>query len=188
MKVRFTRAEKIVLHGLVKYPTLNDRELSETINVKPSTTTAIRRRLREREVFATKRIPMAHRLGYELLITFYGRIDPKVKEAEKSLLERLLKNTPQIFFSFRSSDSVFAIGYFRSFTDYRRFADGLWERFGDSDIIDPERCSSAIFSLGTSKLLNFFDYTPPLRTVFEIKEKAKVDRSMERVSEDRLTR
>ena len=188
MKEGYTPTEKVVLHGLIKYPTLNDRELSEVINVKPSTTTAIRRRLRNREVFYTKRIPMPDKLGYELIIVFCGTVDPKVKKADMSTLTELIRQVPEIFLSFRSSDSVFAISYFKSFTEYRIFADAVWEGFGESGLINPDRWFWSIFALETSKLLNFFDYGSPLRSVFGIKERTEYDKSFERLEPEKLSK
>jgi DNA-binding MarR family transcriptional regulator len=187
MKPTFTPSEKKVLHGLVKYPTLNDRELSEVIKVKPSTTTAIRRRLRKKDVFFTKRIPVAQKLGYELFIAFYGRISPKVKKADEDNLVEFIQRTPEIFLSQKSSDSVYALSYFRSFTEYRYLADAVWEGMGDSGLIDPDKWGWAIFSLGTSKAVNFFDYGPSLRYRFGIKEKEKIDVSLERLSKEKLS-
>lgn len=187
MKPTFTPSEKKVLHGLVKYPTLNDRELSEVIKVKPSTTTAIRRRLRKKEVFSTKRIPVAQKLGYELFIVFYGRMSPKVKKVEEEGFEEFIQKTPEIFLSQRSSDSVYALSYFRNFTEYRFLADAVWEGIGDSGLIDPDRWGWAIFSLGTSKAINFFDFGPSLRNLFGIKEKERIDLSLEGLSKEKLS-
>ena len=55
--------EKAVFHALVKYTSLNDRELSEQVAVKLSTVTAIKNRLKSRGYFMTVRVPQLQRLG-----------------------------------------------------------------------------------------------------------------------------
>jgi hypothetical protein len=118
MGLDFTPAEKAVLYGLVRYPRLNDRQLSEIIDVKPSTTTAIRRRLRSREIFYTKRIPMGNRLGYELLVTVMGKIKPNTEKAEIEKLLDWMQKIPGIFHAFMSSDTMFCIGFFKNFSEF----------------------------------------------------------------------
>lgn len=188
MRSDYTKAEKKVLYGLIKHPTLNDRELSDAIGVKPSTTTAIRRRLRKAEVFSTKRIPMASGLGYELLAVFCGKTGPGVTASVRKGFLKAVKKLPQIFYSIISSDSIFAVAYFKNFSEYRALADAVWEEFGGLDLIEPDMWSWAIFSLERAEIVNFFDYRPPLRYAFGIKEKAALKISSERPSRVRLTR
>jgi DNA-binding MarR family transcriptional regulator len=188
MRSEYTKAEKKVLYGLVKHPTLNDRELSEKIGVKPSTTTAIRRRLRKAEVFSTKRVPMADKLGYELLGIFCGKMGPGIRDPIKKKFLEAIHNMPQIFYSIVSSESVFAIGYFKNFTEYRAFADAAWEQFGGSDVIEPGMWSWAIFSFERARIAYFFDYGPPLKYVFEVKEKMRFMEPVEDSSAVKLSR
>ncbi len=188
MKLNFTPAEKKVLHGLVRFPTLNDRQLSEVIGVKPSTTTAIRRRLRRKGVFYTKRIPMANRLGYEILVSVFGRIRPGIKEADMKKLLRWIDEVPGIFAAFLSSDRMFCMGYFKNFSEYRKLADAVWEDFGDKGPIEPKSWRSVVFSLENCKLVNFFDYSSPLRHLFGIDEKIELDRELETTTEEKLSK
>ena len=48
-KPELTKKEKLVIYGLVRYPQLTDKELSEKLNLKHSTLTSIRHRLKENE-------------------------------------------------------------------------------------------------------------------------------------------
>ncbi|UCD92228.1 MAG: Lrp/AsnC family transcriptional regulator [Methanobacteriota archaeon] len=188
MALDFTSTEKIVLYGLVKHPTLNDRQLSELIGVKPSTTTAIRTRLRQKDVFRTKRIPIAHKLGYELLVTVFGSMEPGVKESDRKKFSKWIRGIPGVFLSLESSNSMFFTGYFKNFSEYRSVADEAWEKFGESTLFQTDKWYWPMFSFARSKLVNFFDYSSPLRFAFKIKEKAKVERERETLSKERLTR
>lgn len=188
MKLDFTPAEKAVLHGLVKYPTLNDRQLSEIIKVKPSTTTAIRRRLRERGVFHTKRMPMANRLGYEILVFVFGRIKPDTAKSELKKLLKWVQDAPGIFYAFKSSVSMCCVGYFKNYSEYRNLADAVWEAFGDKGPIEPSSWRSVVFSIERCKLTNFFDYTSPLRRLFEIDEKVELVRELETITDEKLSK
>ncbi|MFQ5884003.1 MAG: hypothetical protein ACE5IO_02770 [Thermoplasmata archaeon] len=188
MTLDFTSSERTVLYGLVKHPTLNDRQLSELIGIKPSTTTAIRRRLRQKEVFYTKRFPIAHKLGYELLVTVFGSMEPALKESEKKRFLKWVQGIPGVFFSFESSDSMFFIGYFKNYSEFRRMADEAWEKFGGSNLFQKNKWYWPMFSLERCELVNFFDYASPLRFAFKVKEKTQVERKREKISKERLTK
>ncbi len=188
MKLDFTPAEKAVLYGLVRYPTLNDRQLSEIIKVKPSTTTAIRRRLREREVFHTKRVPMANKLGYEILVFVFGRIKPDTKKSDLKRLLKWVHDVPGIIYAFMSSESMCCIGFFKNYSEYRKLADAVWEAFGDKGPIDPKSWKSVVFSFEHCKLANFFDFSSPLKQLFEIEEEVDFNRDLETVTDEHLSK
>ncbi len=188
MNHSFTPAEKKVLRGLVEHPTLNDRELSEKIKVKPSTTTAIRRRLRERNVFRTIRIPIAHRLGYEILAVAYGKLKPTLDQKHRLAFKSWVKGIPYVFLSLASSDSILNVAYLKNFTMYRQYTDTISEMFKDSELVDYKTWVAVIFSLDACKLVNFFDFGPAVRHAFGIKEKVSVDTTFEELSCERLTK
>ncbi len=184
----FTPAEKQVLRGLVEHPTLNDRELSEKIGVKPSTTTAIRRRLRERNVFRTIRVPMGHRLGYEILAVAYGKLKPTLEEKHKKAFRDWVKDVPYVFLSLASSDSILNLAYLKNYTMFREYASTITEIFKHSDLVDHETWVAVIFSMDACKFFNFFDYGPAVRHAFGIEEKYKVDTTFQKLSHERLSK
>jgi DNA-binding MarR family transcriptional regulator len=188
MNTSFTPAEKQVLQGLVEHPTLNDRELSEEIGVKPSTTTAIRRRLRERNVFCTKRIPIGHRLGYEILAVAYGKLKPTLEEKHKRAFTKWVKDIPYVFLSLASSDSILNVAYLKNYTMYRAYADKTFDMFKHSDLVDHKTWVAVIFTLDSCKLVNFFDYGPAVRHAFEIEKKVELITTFETLSHERLTK
>ena len=67
-----TDREKSVLYEIVKSPHYNDYKLAEHTNIKLSTVTAIRRRLKKNGIYHTIRIPNLQFLGAELLAVSYG--------------------------------------------------------------------------------------------------------------------
>jgi len=188
MKLDFTPAEKVVLHGLVRYPAHNDRELSEIIGVKPSTTTAIRRRLRTKEVFYPRRIPMGNKLGYEILLFVFGRIKPDTEPKEMEKLLNWIQKVPGIFLAFKSSDSFCCMGYFKNYSEYRKLADAAWEDFGEKGPIEPVSWKPVLFSLERCKIVNFFDYSSLLKHQFGIKDEVKIDKKPDTVTKEKLSK
>jgi DNA-binding MarR family transcriptional regulator len=188
MTTTFTPAEKSVLHGLVKHPTLNDRELSEMIGVKPSTTTAIRRRLHKKGVFSTKRIPMGHKLGFEILAVAYGKMKPTLSEKDRQAFRDWVKGIPYVFLSLECSDSILNMAYLKNFSMYRQYTDTTTDMFKHSELVDAKTWVAVIFGFDTSRLLTYFDCGPAVRHMFDIKEEVDVDSSFEEHSPEKLTK
>jgi hypothetical protein len=91
--------EKRTLLGIVKFPTLNDRQLSETIAIKMSTVTAIKNRLKDMGYFMSVRVPKLQNLGAEMLSIAYAHTDPSVKEAVQLDVGRtLLEGFDELFY------------------------------------------------------------------------------------------
>jgi DNA-binding MarR family transcriptional regulator len=188
MAISFTSAEQSVLYGLVKYPTLNDRELSEKIGVKPSTTTAIRRRLRKKEVFCTKRIPMGHMLGHEIMAIAYGKIKPSLKDKDREEFLSWVRNIPYVFFSLACSDAVLNIAYLKNFSMYRQYTDFTTEMFRDTNLVDAKTWVAVIFGFDTSRPVTYFDFGPAVRHAFDIEDDQEEKTTFEEHSVGKLTK
>ena len=77
-KFELTNKEKLMLYGLVRYPGLTDKKLSEKLNLKHSTVTSIRHRLRKNKYFRTLKIPMLQNMGCEMLVAIYSSFSPLI--------------------------------------------------------------------------------------------------------------
>ncbi len=183
----FTPAEKKVLQGLVEHPTLNDRELSEKIGIKPSTTTAVRRRLREHGVFCTKRVPMGHKLGYEILAVGYGGLKPTLSKKHRQACMKWIEGIPNVFLSVASSDSILSVAYLKNYSAFREYAERIYEEFGDSELFDTETWVPVIFSFEACKLLNFLDYGPAVRMAFGNEREMELNLEFEKIEEATLS-
>ncbi|MCK5292225.1 MAG: winged helix-turn-helix transcriptional regulator [Thermoplasmata archaeon] len=188
MAISFTSAEQSVLYGLVKYPRLNDRELSEIIGVKPSTTTAIRRRLRKKDVFCTKRIPMGHMLGHEIMAVAYGKIRPTLKEKDREEFLSWVRDIPYVFLSLACSDAVLNIAYLKNYSMYRKYTDFVSERFRDTELVDAKTWIPVIFGFQSSKPVTYFDFAPAVRHAFGIEDEEYEEPTFEKPSGEKLTK
>lgn len=86
---RLSENEKRVLCALVLYPNCNDRQLSDKINIKRSTITAIRERLKQKDMYRSYVIPDFRLLGCSTITCICGEF-AKEYITRKSLTYRLL--------------------------------------------------------------------------------------------------
>ncbi|MCK4650159.1 PAS domain-containing protein [Candidatus Pacearchaeota archaeon] len=112
-----TDKEKIVLWGLCRYPLLNDEELSGKLELKRSTLTAIKNRLKEKGWFSLKYIPNFHKLGCEFLGFFDAILSKGVKVCDFDFV----KNSPNVVFRNLQDEKFFGLFVSNKFVDFRKF-------------------------------------------------------------------
>jgi DNA-binding Lrp family transcriptional regulator len=184
-----TRNERIVLYGLVRYPTLNDRELSEEMNVKHSTITAIRRRLYESRYFKTVRIPAVNRLGYELIVVRYGKFSHSAGDALRDrFVDSLRRENKGLYYLVTSPGFFFHVSAVRNYTSYRRWVEAIEFEFAETDLFREAEGTSVVFPFETSMHIRHFDYSWILRGLFDIRDKAVAEAPFQRIDVERLTK
>jgi len=188
-KRSLTDNEKQVLYGLVHHPSLNDRELSETLDIKVSTVTAIRRRLRRADYFVTRRIPMMHRLGWELLAACHGRLSQTAGPQGGGRLKEVLRDGfPTIFHMTYSPDTFTTLFMAPNYTGFRRDLEDLRLAMHKANLLDDGTIQTTVLPIGMSVMANFFDYSHVLGLAFGIEDKSVVNLQVGKVGDLELTR
>jgi len=184
-----TGNEKQVLYGLVRHPVLNDRELSELLSVKVSTVTAIRRRLRRADYFVTRRIPMLHRLGWELLIGGHARLDlTQGSQVVPRLRDALKDRLPGLFHVAAAADHLSFLGFARDYTGARSEVDDLRQSLDRAHLLSDGDVSLYAFPMSLSIVPTFFDYSHPLALTFGIEDRPTVRMDRGKTGDIELTR
>ncbi len=161
--------EKKTLLGIVKYPTLNDRQLSERIDIKMSTVTAIKNRLKDTGYFMTVRVPKLQHLGAEILTVSYAHTDPTVPEEVQLEVGRgLLEDFDELFYVGSGPRYRFSMSMHRDYSSARRSMDGVFELFSRLGILIPDDYQVVHLPFGQTKIYNFFDYARLLEQTFDI--------------------
>ena len=110
IKFELTNKEKLMLYGLVRHPGLTDKKLSEKLNLKHSTVTSIRHRLRKNKYFRTLKIPMLQNMGCEMLVAIYSSFSPLIPLEERvKITGETIEVFDEIFFSVGEQDKGFSL-------------------------------------------------------------------------------
>jgi DNA-binding MarR family transcriptional regulator len=186
--------EKLVLYGLVRYPSLTDRELYEKLGFKRSTFSTIKNKLKREGYYTTINIPNMARLGCELLVMGFGNFTKlriaKIKEMFEASLSTDVgkKDLPllkEINMFSELSDSIFFEvfdergGIFlcvnKNYTELKKMENDFAVLNEKYNLMDEETVFRAIFPFNLTKFLNFFDYSLLLKQDFgiEIEEREK---------------
>lgn len=164
-----SKNEKLMLYGLVCHPTLNDRKLSELIKLKMSTVTAIRNRLKREGYFKTVRIPFLERLGGELLVVSYTRLNVlKSREEMQRILKDVIGAIDNVFFAFADQFGMMSFSFCQNYTDAWTDAERTHQMLAEKGALGPKfsRQNVAMFPQDQTKFYKFFDFGKILRTQF----------------------
>lgn len=174
--ISLTPNEQRVLYGLVRYPSLNDSQLSAKIGVKLSTLTSIKRRLHEQHVFRQLLIPLLNRLGSELLAVIHSQFNPVIPLEERvSITKNTIEVFDEIFFSTGEQEKGFSISLAKNYTSIGRINDIRTETFGALGLLEKEYPSEVIFPFETSKIIRFFDFSRVIGSIFDFDDSPKPD-------------
>ncbi len=157
---KLTEKENVVYCALIKYPTKNDRELSEITGINLSTVTAIRRRLDSLQYFYKIRIPMLQYLGAELLVISYGEVNnilPRPKRDE--ICTKYAKEHDSSFLFLSSEDFAIQFSISKNYTEVKRDVDDLQHFLSINKILAGKPWQYVIFPFEVSSLINFFDFS-----------------------------
>lgn len=172
IKGRLNVNEKLVLYGMVRYPLFNDRKLSDKLDLKMTTVTAIKNRLKKREYYSTVRIPVLQYLDTELFCMINIRFNPSIPEKELGeKLKLLTKHTSEFFFAAIEGGNGFGLGFARNYTDMLETIENfsmVARAKGFIENIGTPTENMTFFPLKNSKVFNFFDFGPILSREFDI--------------------
>jgi DNA-binding MarR family transcriptional regulator len=168
-KVTLSENESRTLLGLVKYPTLNDRQLSEVIGIKMSTVTAIKNRLKDLGYFMTVRVPNLQNLGAELLSVSYLYTNPSLSEETQAEVGRgLFEGYDELFYIGAGPRYRFSMSMHRNYTSACRVLDGVQDLYSQHGLLVPGFKGVAHLPFGQTKVYNFFDYSNLMEQDFGI--------------------
>ncbi|MEF8879922.1 MAG: helix-turn-helix domain-containing protein [Candidatus Thermoplasmatota archaeon] len=168
-KFELTEKEKLTLYGLVKYPNLTDKKLAENINLKHSTVTSIRHRLKEKQYFRNVNIPRLQKLGSEMLVVIYTNFSPLIPLKERiQITGRTIEVFEEIFFSVGEQDKGFSLSFTKDYTNVGKINDIRTKTFGSRGLLEEEYPNMVLFPFDISKIYRFFDYAPLLNSSFEL--------------------
>ncbi len=157
-----TKKEKLVFFNLVKYPLYSDGQISKLIDVKRSTITAIRNRLKRDGFYSTIVVPNLTALGCRLLQITYGNYNPlmPIEERRKSPTYGEDDKHAELVLA-RSTDTEFIKIYMAEHLyDIRYVRDRVFIDYETHNFI--EDIHSILYPLELCNITSFFNYVPLL--------------------------
>ena len=166
-----TEKDKMILYGLVRYPLLNNRELSEILGLKQSTVTVIHRKLKERGYVKTVRIPLLQEFGCEILAVTYGTFSSSVPlKTRLQMSKKVADRQDEIFWAISESTQGISFQLSKNYTNVKRNIEELEKVYRKENLTREPSISLLIFPFEMTKIINYFDYTVLLKHAFGIED------------------
>ncbi|MBM3309095.1 MAG: hypothetical protein FJY77_02475 [Candidatus Altiarchaeales archaeon] len=165
--IKLTDNDKLLFYSLVKWPSLNDTELSKKTKIKRSTITAIRNKLKKNNLYTTIKAPNLERIGCELLTVRYGSFDPLVTYEMREKYTSTQK-FPEVFFKRSSDKTRIALSTATNFTETKKYIDYSNRMYGEQGFLPEEGITHVFFPFRVSKIFRFYDYAPLMKQHFNI--------------------
>ena len=157
---RLLNSEKLTLYALVRFPLYNDREISKMIPVNMSTVTAIKNRLQQKGHVKTVRVPRMDRINSDIIFGWWAGYYPLTSERDlEELANEIRDRFPEIFYCISDIDSMFCLGFTRSYPELEERIGELSMRLSNRNIICHDKAKLFIFTSQYSELDPCFDFS-----------------------------
>jgi DNA-binding MarR family transcriptional regulator len=161
--------EQLMLYGLVKYPQSTDKILAKKLELKHSTVTSIRHRLRKKQYYRTLTIPQLQHMGCNMLVVIYTNFTPLIPLEERvKITGKTIEVFDEIFFSVGEQDKGFSLSLSRDYATIGRINDIRTRTFGERGLLEDEYPTLVVFPFEISKIYRFFDFAPLLKKSFTL--------------------
>jgi len=170
-KLELTKKEKLMLYGLINYPKLTDKQLSEKLNLKHSTVTSIRHRLQGNEFYRALIIPRLQNMGCKLLAVIYTNFSPLIPLEERvKITGKTIEVFDEIFFSAGVQDKGFSLSLAQDYAGIGKINDIRTQIFGRRGLLEDEHPRMIVFPFDISKVYRFLDFAPLLKRSFNLNQ------------------
>ena len=164
--------ERRTLYGLTRYPTYNDRQLSETLHIKMSTVTAIKNRLKRQGLFQSVRVPYMYPLGCEIISVCHARLNPLIPHQNMvKTMSKILSDLPECVWAVTDPSNLLAITISKNYTDIKRNVERAFNHFIENDYLEHDTFEMTHYPYGQSAFFRYFDYAPLLQWTFGLESK-----------------
>ena len=163
--------EQQVLYEIVRNPSDTDKNISDRTELKLSTITAIRRRLKEKKVFHRIRIPCPQAIGAELIAVNYSvykataSVEDRIKTGKK-----FAESHKEVFWAINEYVQSVGLHFAQNYTDISRNITELEEYYTVNGYLGEDGIHLLIFPFEMVDIPYFFDFSPLLAQSFGIIE------------------
>ncbi len=166
-----SKNEQQVLYHLVRYPKLSDREIYTAIEMKQSTYSTIKKKLRKEGYFYSAYIPVFQHLGCELLVVWYVTLNRKTKTDDRLAITREhLLNANEIFTIVSESNQAVLLSVSKNIADHVKVSDLIVQLYEENDFL--EDIHYVLFPFEVTSIFSFFDFAPLLKRIFDLKHES----------------
>jgi DNA-binding MarR family transcriptional regulator len=161
--------QKLVLYGLVKYPSLTDNEVCNILNLKKSTYSTIKKKFKELGFYEIVKAPIFQHIGCELLIVVYGTLNRRTTiEDRLAISKKYFEKFHEYFYIISESNQAINLAISKNITEFERNFEEFIQIYESYEFLDEKGFKYVLFPFDMISIFNFFDYAPILNRLFDL--------------------
>ena len=122
--------EARVLHSLVRWPNLSDQAIHSRINMKKSTFSSIKTRLKEQNYYDRYYVPNFPKIGFELFSVFFGKLNRYTTAEERMRVAKdLLESFVEDFYIISENNVGFNFSVSENLTEHEKNLERFFETY-----------------------------------------------------------
>lgn len=167
--IALSENEKRVLHALVKWPELSDQAIHSKINMKKSTFSSIKARLRERGYYRKFYIPNFPLVGFELLHVLFGNLNRFTTYEERMRVAgEVIQSFKEDFLVITESNKAVNLSISENFTEYSKNLESFFKIYSENKFLTKESMKVLTFPFEISRIRSFMDFEPLVAKVCDL--------------------
>ena len=169
MNLKLTDNVKKILYGLVRYPHLPDKEISNKLGIPVSTFSSIKKRLGEYGYYSNYNVPLLQNLGCELFLASYVFLNRTTKTTERlSITENVIKGFSEDFFIISEANQGLHFSISKNYTEFDKNVVSFMDIYLKNNFLAEDHFYQVAFPYAHSTVINFFDYSLFIKNLFNI--------------------
>jgi len=178
--------EKKVLYSLAQYPNLSDKELAEILDLKVSTFTSVKKRLKNEGYYKQILVPDLKYMGCEFIGVIFTNFNPvKSLEERIKITSEAIEVSDEIFLSIGDPEKGFSLSLNENYTNFVRINEKRTATFGTAGLLEKEYPNEIVFPFQTSKTFEFFNYGRTLKKIFNLENISNIQKESQKSEENR---
>ncbi len=169
--------EKKVLHSLVRWPELSDQAIHSQINMKKSTFSSIKARLRERDFYRKYYIPNFPKIGFEMMLVMHGHLNRFTSFEERfRVAGDLIRSFKEDFRVISESNKAFNLSVSENYTEFAKNQEKFFKVYSENKFLTREGMKTVVFPFEISRIRAFMDYEPLVARVCNLQPEPYEDK------------
>jgi len=158
-----SKNEKIVYYALVRYPGMRDKSLGDLLPLSRHTVSNVRKRFESESLIKHVRIPNIQTMGYNLLVFWHIKINPR-KPMPPEAFGRLL--TPNCITAISRKYEAVILSTYMDFESYRTDEANITRNLrSENYIVEPPVIN--VFDLTKTQIIKKIDFAPFVRKLLD---------------------
>lgn len=167
LDIDLSQNEARVLHSIIKMPNYSDQIIHSTIKMKKSTFSSIKTRLKEQDFYRRYFIPNFPKIGFELLMLQYGRLNQfSTFEERMRIAKDLLDNFVEDFHVVSEDNQKYMLSVSQNLTEYSKNQQAFLQLYLQNNFLSKKGMHTVAFPFEISRIHSFMDFESLVADLF----------------------